>query len=145
VSGAERITKLRALVVDDEQAIRDCLSSLLECQGFEVYIAASPSEALTISRNRAEHIDLLLTDIQMNERLNGIELADLVLQDRTGIAVLVISGTYDPEKLASAKGYAFLSKPLVPTILFERIREVLTDRLPAQTEKNADKRKKRIG
>jgi CheY-like chemotaxis protein len=145
VSGATSVANRRALVVDDEPAIRHCIGSLLESQGFEVYTAASPSEALTISRNRPEHIDLLLTDLQMNEGLNGIELADLVLQDRAGIAVLVMSGTDDAEGLASAKGFAFLPKPLLPATLFERIREALTDRIPAQSDKNANEPKKRIG
>jgi len=81
----------------------------------------------------------------MNEGLNGIELTQLIMQDRSGIAVLVMSGTEGAEVLATASGFAFLSKPLLPAALFGRIQELLADRIPVQSEKNIDERQKRTG
>ena len=55
-AGGERI-----LVVDDEAVVRDLLAQLLDEEGYEVYVAESATDALTLD----ETFDLLLTDVVM--------------------------------------------------------------------------------
>jgi two-component system response regulator MprA len=136
LSGAHAVAKIRALVVDDEPGVRDCLRRLLESHGIAVYLAANTGEALTISRNRQEHIDLLLTGLDLKEAINGIDLAERVLQDRADIAVLVMSGTSDVQDLVAENGYSFLPKPFLSATLLGRIDELLKNhfgRSPEET------------
>ena len=54
------------LLVDDEPEIRTLLMYLLMRDGgYDVMTASSGEEALDLSRNRSEKIDILITDIDM--------------------------------------------------------------------------------
>lgn len=59
------------LVVDDNPAMADSLSDILEAKGFTVYAAASGPEALEILQKQP--VDILLTDVIM-ANMNGLEL-----------------------------------------------------------------------
>jgi DNA-binding NtrC family response regulator len=61
----------RVLVVDDDQAMREMLVSMLSDQGFDVRPAATAGEALTAAATC--HFDVVFSDIQMPEK-NGFEL-----------------------------------------------------------------------
>ena len=54
--------KLTILVVDDEQAIVQLCTVMLEQAGFSVLSATNSSEALEICKDHPGPIDLLLTD-----------------------------------------------------------------------------------
>ena len=125
-SADSQFANLTVIVVDDEAVIREFASTVLHRIGFQVLSACSASEALTLSRNRLERIDLLVTDFQMGDGLNGIELAESILQDRAGIAVQIISGSPESERLAAEKGHPCLAKPFTSAKLTERVRELLT-------------------
>jgi CheY-like chemotaxis protein len=53
----------RILVVDDEKAIRDILSDILNVWGYQVAVASSGIEALNLFLTRS--FDLVLTDLNM--------------------------------------------------------------------------------
>ncbi len=127
------------LLAEDEAEIRTLISTVLQRDGFIVLVGCDGAEALNLSRQRSERIDLLLTDVQMGDGITGIELAELIRQDRSGIAVLVISGLPASGPLAAAKGYAFLPKPFAPATLTGRVRELLA-KVPAQSERKPEKR-----
>ena len=73
--------------------------------------------------------------------MNGIELADRMLEERPGTKVLVMSGSPDSLKLAAKKGYSFLEKPFTVRRLIERVREVLAAKIPAKSETSPRLRK----
>jgi two-component system, cell cycle sensor histidine kinase and response regulator CckA len=58
-------SKKTVLLVDDDEAVRDCLLFMLEASGYEVITAANGPEALHKFRECPGKIDLLLSDIQM--------------------------------------------------------------------------------
>jgi DNA-binding NtrC family response regulator len=99
-----------ALVVDDEPAVREVASAVLQQKGYVTLSASNAAEALKLSRNRSEQIDVLITDVELGDG-DGIDLAGLIRTERPGIAILVISGNDENKRLARAKRYAFLPKP----------------------------------
>jgi DNA-binding NarL/FixJ family response regulator len=57
------------LLVDDEPQLRKLLATLLSWdQSYHVMTASSGEEALDLSRNRSDRIDILITDVQKGPR-----------------------------------------------------------------------------
>jgi len=115
------------LLVEDDAAVRTFAAASLQEEHFYVLQASDGDEALQVARSH-ESIDLLLTDVEMGDGLNGIELGSRILAERPGLPVLVMSGFPDAESMAAEKGMPFLAKPFTPASLRQRIREVLASK-----------------
>jgi nitrogen-specific signal transduction histidine kinase/CheY-like chemotaxis protein len=114
------------LIVEDEPAIRNLVASALRNDGYRILLACSAEEALAVAAVHDGPIDLLLTDAIMPGQ-SGIELANLMVERRPGLPVIIMSG-YTEETLAmpGAEGVvALLQKPFTPRDLRRRIRDVL--------------------
>lgn len=61
------------LLVDDEQAILDCISLLLEARGNRVFAVGSIAAAIQVMEQEADQIDCLIIDHSMPET-NGLQL-----------------------------------------------------------------------
>ena len=81
---------LRLLVVDDEEVIRDVLSTLLERQGYDVTVAADAAEAL--AQFDADPFDIVLLDLMLPDR-PGLEVLRAI-RSRDPDAVVVIVTAY---------------------------------------------------
>jgi PAS domain S-box-containing protein len=116
------------LLVEDEEAVRDLVRTILGGHGYEVLVARDPAHAQSLAKHFSGEIHLLLTDVVM-PGLSGRELADRIMETRPGIRVLYMSG-YTENVVTSGglleQGLAFLQKPFSPSVLVRRIREVLT-------------------
>lgn len=132
------------LVAEDEESIRTLIMISLQQQHFSVIPASDADEALRVAEDH-ERLDLLLTDVQMEGSMNGVELAERLSAERPGLPVLVMSGFPDSLALAAQKGYPALAKPFTPATLMERIREVLASRIPVQSETKKPKLRKMTG
>jgi DNA-binding NtrC family response regulator len=118
------------LLAEDEATIRMLVAISLQ-QEYSVLPACDADEALSVARSH-ENITLLLTDVQMSGgSMNGIELAEHILEEKPGTKVLVMSGLPESLALAVEKGYPSLAKPFRATTLTERVREVLAAEIPA--------------
>jgi len=80
------------LIVDDEQLIREMLSSALSQEGFKCHEAANVDEAFSVLDKK--RIDLVISDIMMPGR-SGVELLKDLKQIDHDIAVLMITGLTD--------------------------------------------------
>ena len=102
------------------------MASALRHDGYRLLIASSAEEALTIAGSHDGTIDLLLTDAMMPGK-SGIELASLMIAERPGLPVIMMSGyTEETLDMPGLKGpIALLQKPFSPRELRRRIREVL--------------------
>jgi two-component system cell cycle sensor histidine kinase/response regulator CckA len=116
------------LLVEDEEAVRDLVRTILTGQGYEVIVAREPGHAEEIARKFPREIQLLLTDVVM-PGTSGRELAARIMASRPGIHVLYMSG-YTENVVTSGgmleEGLAFLQKPFSPAVLAQKVREVLT-------------------
>ena len=120
------------LLVEDEDAVRDLVKTILSSHGYQVIVARDPSHAEEIVRKYPGEIHLLLTDVVM-PGTGGRELADSILRSRPNIRVLFMSG-YTENVITSGglleEGLAFLQKPFSPAVLLQRIREALVPASP---------------
>ena len=62
------------LLVDDDPAVLNLVVRMVKAQGYTVLAAGSPGEAVSLAREHASEIHLLLTDVVMPE-MNGQTLA----------------------------------------------------------------------
>jgi len=131
---AERRTsghRLRALIVDDEAAIRRFLRSALVAEGFEVEEAGDVAGALAVAaRGR---FDLAVLDLGLPDG-NG---ADLIgpMQTAGAPAVIVLSALDDePRKVAALDAGAddFVAKPFGVAEFMARVRAALRHRVQMQ-------------
>lgn len=99
------------LVIDDEKAIRKALNEILTFEGFVVDEAADGAEG---AKKIKENVyDCILCDIKM-PRMDGIEVLQLVREERPDTPFIVISGHGNIETAVDAvkKGaYDYISKP----------------------------------
>jgi CheY-like chemotaxis protein len=120
------------LVVEDEDAVRKLLCSILTRLGYSVVECPGASTALDLSRLHGTSIDLLVTDLVMPE-MNGLDLAERILTAHPETRVLYVSG-YAGESFAkrgiALSSDAVLPKPFTPGLLASKVRDAL-DR-PAQ-------------
>lgn len=116
------------MVVDDDAAVRELISLILEMEGYAVLKARHGDEALLFSREFPGTIHMLLTDFRMGANMNGQQLAQLVRMERPGIHVLYVSGYVDGDSLQgefeSASSY-FLEKPFTAPVLVDLVGMVL--------------------
>ena len=114
------------LIAEDEPSVRSLVASTLRMDGYQLLMAGSAEEALTMADAHDGPIDLLLTDAMMPGK-SGVELAGLMATRQPGIPVIIMSG-YTEETLAVPglkDPIALLQKPFSPRELRRRIREVL--------------------
>jgi DNA-binding NtrC family response regulator len=120
--GAETI-----LLAEDEEMVRSLARRSLEKSGYTVLEAGHPNEALLLGEKHSGPIDLLLTDVVM-PGMSGRDLAELLMPMRPEMKVLYISG-YTDNAIAHHgvldEDVEFLHKPLTPTALTRKVREVL--------------------
>ena len=82
------------LVVEDEDELRRLAVRELEERGYLVLAAANGVEALAVARSLERPVDLLVTDVVMPE-MNGVELAESLVELWPTVAVLFMSGHLD--------------------------------------------------
>jgi signal transduction histidine kinase/CheY-like chemotaxis protein len=120
------------LLVEDDEIVRKLIRQILTGYGYAILEASYGREALAICQNYAGVIHLLLTDIIMPGGMNGRELAEQVVLLFPQIKVLYVSG-YSGEVIARHNNLAsntpFISKPFSPTVLGQKVREVLDSKV----------------
>jgi CheY-like chemotaxis protein len=71
---------LTVLLVEDEGIIRMALAAILEDAGYEVLDAVDAEEALITLSGHPE-VDVVVTDVQMPGKFDGLKLVELISQD----------------------------------------------------------------
>jgi CheY-like chemotaxis protein len=113
------------LLVDDDEAIRSYVRPILQQQGFHVIEASDGAEALKVASAYADSVDLLLTDVIM-PKVNGLVLAQRLLQERPDIGVLYMSGYVEKSILLATHPESILiQKPFTPDALIAAVRQIL--------------------
>jgi|HigsolmetaAR206D_1030411.scaffolds.fasta_scaffold03935_2 DNA-binding response OmpR family regulator len=112
------------LVIDDDQAILDLLSTAFSEAGYDVTIASDGSEGLEFARTLAP--DLIVVDLLL-PRLDGYSLCRS-LRQITNVPIMILSGMQD--ELHRIAGFElgandFISKPFSLGELQARVRSLL--------------------
>src|ERR1700739_4077636 len=100
------------LIVDDEQGIREALSSILADEGYEPLAVASGEECLALLDERS--IDLVLLDVWL-EGIDGLETLDQLRKKGSDAMVVMISGHASIETAVRATklgAFDFVEQPL---------------------------------
>jgi diguanylate cyclase (GGDEF)-like protein len=115
------------LVVDDDQATRDSLASVLKGAGIEVFVASDPNEALTL--HGLQRPAAVVVDHQLADH-TGVELAQRLKEIDPDTPVLLLTGlaSLDSALAASSLLDGLLVKPLVPQAFVQTVRNALTQR-----------------
>jgi two-component system cell cycle sensor histidine kinase/response regulator CckA len=115
------------LVVEDDAALRELISTALRKYGFSVLEAGHGGEALLICENEKASIHLMLTDVVMPQ-ISGRALAERLAGFHPEMKVLFMSG-YTGDAIVHHgvldSGLNFIQKPFKILSLIEKVREVL--------------------
>lgn len=116
----------RVLVVEDQDALRESLSVVLDRLGYDVYQASTEKEAKFVAG--AVEIDLLITDVVIPSTC-GVTVAGIVTDYRPDVPILYMSGYTTDEVLREhgehPPGLDFLQKPFEIEDLVKKVRELL--------------------
>jgi DNA-binding response OmpR family regulator len=117
---------LRTLVVDDEEGIRFFLSETLQRAGYLVNTATSGEEAL--DQLREEQFDVILLDLKLGGRVDGIHVLELIRWRWPNSIVIILTahGSLSSALDAIREGVdGYLLKPVEP----EQVRLAIQDAL----------------
>ena len=119
----------RILVVDDEEAIREIVSSMLVGAHFQARQAASGIEALALLESGDEY-DLVLSDLMMAE-MDGIALLERAKERYPDMPVVMVTAVHDISVALQAirnGAYDYLLKPFEREQLLATVRRALENR-----------------
>ena len=113
----------RLLVVDDDEADRVVLRTILERARHEVWVAKDGAEALT--HFQGNRIDVVITDLQM-ANVHGLELITILreLSPRPGIIAISATGEAQLDMARLMGASHTLQKPIRPDILLNAVADL---------------------
>ena len=119
----------RILVVDDEEPIREIVSSMLAFANYQCRQARSGLEALAIL-NSGEEFELMLSDLMMAD-LDGIGLLERTKEKYPDMPVVMVTAVHDISVALAAirnGAYDYLLKPFEREQLLATVRRALENR-----------------
>ncbi len=111
------------LVVEDNPEVADVTATLLEQIGYRVLRAGNAADALERLKI-GDRIDLVFSDIVMPNGMNGIHLAQELMEHYPAIRVLLTTG-YSDAAAAGETRFPILRKPFELPALEQAIRKVM--------------------
>src|SRR5882672_10735666 len=123
-----------SLVLEDIETVKTVFRLVLRRNGFEVLEAETIDEALECQEKHSGPIHLLVANVVLPGRASGTQAAIELRERLPNLKILFASGTpvegwtqTDVQNLAKllTGSYSFVAKPFLPTILVQRIRELL--------------------
>ncbi len=118
------------LLVEDEEVVRLFAAEVLRDYGYNVIVAENAADALPVIES-AQAVDLLFTDMVLNGKMSGRQLAALFAERRPGVPVLFTTGYMSGGALNLGRleeGGEFLGKPFTALGLAQAIRQKLDGR-----------------
>lgn len=118
---------LKALIVDDEQAIVDLVRYHLEKEGMSCFEASDGDTALRLAREHRP--DLMVLDLML-PGVDGLEICRLLRRDQSTASIAIIMLTAKAEEVDRIVGLEmgaddYVVKPFSPRELVARVKAVL--------------------
>jgi PAS domain S-box-containing protein len=125
ISKTQRNSTTTILLADDEPMLRELGRTILENQGYQVFLAEDGMQAVEIFQRERHLIDLVILDLTM-PRLSGNDACRRMLEIDPGVRVLFSSG-YFAEELAEGEDRIidFIKKPYRQEALVKTVRAAL--------------------
>jgi two-component system OmpR family response regulator len=125
VSSVTKDTAPRVLVVDDEPSIVDAVATSLRYEGFEVDVAVTGRDALSLAQE--DPPDLVILDVML-PGLDGLEVTRRLRADGVDVPILFVTArdTLD-DKLAGLTigGDDYVTKPFALAEVIARVKTIL--------------------
>lgn len=125
------MSKAKILVVDDDPDFVEAMRLTLEPHDYQVISAANGDEGL--AKVKAEAPELVILDVIMSSVLDGLQMSQRMQENPehkkvpilmvTSIANTDYAALFPTDEYINIDG--FLSKPVTPTVLLQRISELL--------------------
>jgi CheY-like chemotaxis protein len=119
------------LVVEDDQLVQILVKETLSSGGFDAAIAASGEEALTLLQEHKGKCRALVTDINLQGKMDGWEVAQHAREIEPDFPVVYMSGAAAADW--TSKGVPnsiMLEKPFAPAQLLTAISNLLNGKTP---------------
>lgn len=136
-SKAKQNSQYKILVVDSDKATRNNMLKTLQQLDYQEVSAASDAPS-AIALFQEQQFDLILTELYM-PNMNGLELVKRIRTGKTlakpNTRVIIVSGLTQSKAVGVAitlNVNGFLAKPLVPDVVDDKIRNVMTMTFNAQ-------------
>jgi len=123
IGGVETI-----LVVEDDEALREIVFNTLSGFGYTVLTADRATAADNILATHDHTVDLLVTDVIIPGKENGVHLAKRLCAGQPGMKVLYMSGYTNNAIVHHGvldPGVSFIQKPFLPDDLARKVRQTL--------------------
>lgn len=117
------------LIIDDEKAQRTVLAGFLRKKGFDIALAASAKEGISIFESQS--IDLIMTDYRMPGG-TGLDVLHAVKRINPGVPLILITAYGSIEGAVEAMrdgAFDYISKPVKLNALAEVVERALEQRL----------------
>lgn len=118
----------KILVVDDEEAIREVVSTMLQAQGYECSAVGNGRAAL--EHLQGNSLDLVLSDMVMPE-MDGLKLLEWMRTHDQDVPVIMVTAMHDLSTALEAirrGAYDYILKPFEKDQLFLGVRRALQHR-----------------
>jgi two-component system, OmpR family, response regulator len=125
VGSVSQNTAPRVLVVDDEPAIVDAVATSLRYEGFEVDVAVTGREALTLAQENPP--DLVILDVML-PGLDGLEVTRRLRADGVNVPILFLTARdtlHDKVAGLTIGGDDYVTKPFALAEVIARVQTIL--------------------
>jgi len=116
----------KILIVDDSKFARNMLRAPLEKAGYEVILAAAPTEAMSAAL--LQRPDLVISDLKMPTLRDGLDFLRMMLKEGLAMPVMIYTADSNAKKEVGALGFKkidYLSKPTAPDVLKSKVARLL--------------------
>lgn len=120
----------KILIVDDEEKVRKLVEVTLSVGDLEILHAASGDEALSVVRESKP--DLILLDVMMPGKLDGLDVCRILKKDPETKDIYIIMLTAKGQQVDKESGFAsgadeYFVKPFSPMELMDKIDNILAE------------------
>ncbi len=112
------------LLVEDNAQLRELAHAILVEAGHQVIEAANADQALQLLR-KTPGIDVVVSDLVMPGKLDGLDLARILRDERPDVRVLLSTGYSEEAAKVHAEGFTLIAKPYQPEMLTGAIQDEL--------------------
>jgi two-component system phosphate regulon response regulator PhoB len=121
----------KILIVDDNKEIRELVSATLDIGKYTVLEAPDGAKAISLARRKKP--DLIIMDLSLPGKIDGIEATRIIKRNPSTrrCTVLILSGNEEKkvkEMGLKAGATDFFVKPFSPLELLQKIENIFSDR-----------------